>query len=65
MLSGFFVVGLLTNLPNDVWKMIVGEDLYKNPEWLPMISFTWRIMAGTLVTVGVAMLFPSRRKFEA
>ncbi len=65
MLCGFFVVGLLTNLPNDVWKMITGNELYKNPSWLPLISFTWRIMAGTLVTVGVALLFPSRKRFEA
>jgi solute:Na+ symporter, SSS family len=57
MLTGFFVVGLLTDLPNDVWKMISGTPLYQNPEWLPMIAFTWRIMAGTLVTVGVALCF--------
>jgi SSS family solute:Na+ symporter len=61
MLSGFFVVGLLTNLPNDVWKMVTGVELYENPSWLPMISFTWRIMAGTLVTVGVALCFPIPR----
>lgn len=57
MAAGFLVVGVLTNLPNDVWKMITGSNLYTNPEWLPMIAFTWRIMAGTLVTVGVAMCF--------
>ncbi len=27
------------------------------PPWLPTISFTWRIMCGTLVTVFVAILF--------
>ncbi|RYD31699.1 MAG: sodium:proline symporter [Verrucomicrobiaceae bacterium] len=62
MLCGFLVVGLLTNLPNDVWKMITGNELYRNPPWLPLISFTWRIMAGTLVTVGVALCFPSRSR---
>jgi len=59
MLAGFLFVGFLTNLPNDVWKMITGSNLYTNPNWLPMIAFTWRIMAGTLVTTAVAMCFRS------
>ncbi|MFT4177170.1 MAG: sodium:solute symporter [Luteolibacter sp.] len=57
MLAGFFVVGILTDLPNDVWKMVFDRPLYSNPEWLPLIAFTWRIMAGTLVTVAVALCF--------
>ncbi len=32
------------------------------PPWLPTIAFTWRIMAGTLVTVGVGLCFRSRRR---
>lgn len=60
MIAGFVVVGLLTNLPNDVWKMLFDRPLYQNPEWLPLIAFTWRIMFGTLVTVGVALCFRSR-----
>ena len=59
MISGFVAVAFLTNLPNDVWGMIVGKPLYQNPDWLPIIAFTWRIMAGTLVTVGVALCFRS------
>jgi SSS family solute:Na+ symporter len=55
MLAGFIAVGLLTDLPNDVWKMLAGVELYKNP--LPVIAFTWRIMAGTLVTIAVALCF--------
>lgn len=61
MLAGFVAVGILTNLPNDVWKMISGHNLYQNPEWLPTIAFTWRIMAGSLVTVAVAMCFKSTK----
>jgi SSS family solute:Na+ symporter len=61
MISGFVAVGLLTNLPNDVWNMLVGRPLYQNPDGLPIIAFTWRIMFGTLVTVGVALCFRSRK----
>ncbi len=59
MICGFLAVGVLTNLPNDVWNMLTGAPLYQNPDWLPVIAFTWRIMAGTLVTVGVALCFRS------
>lgn len=56
---GFLAVAFLTDLPNDVWKMMTNHPLYENPSWMPVISFTWRIMAGTLVTVAVALCFPS------
>jgi Na+/proline symporter len=61
MLAGFVAVAFLSNLPNDLWKMIAGDHLYTNPEWLPVIEFPWRIMAGTLVTVAVALCFKSER----
>ena len=61
MIAGIVVVAFLSNLPNDVWKMFTGGELYQNPAWMPVIEFTWRIMAGTLVTVGVALCFRSRR----
>ena len=64
MIAGFVAVGILTDLPNQCWEMIVGKasgPLYKNPAWLPTIAFTWRIMAGTLVTVAVALCFRSKR----
>jgi Na+/proline symporter len=59
MLAGFVAVAFLSNLPNDLWKMIAGGHLYTNPDWLPVIEFPWRIMAGTLVTVAVALCFKS------
>ena len=62
MLAGFVAVALLSNLPNDLWKMVAGGHLYTNPEWLPVIEFPWRIMAGTLVTVVVALCFKSERE---
>ena len=61
MFAGFVAVAFLSNLPNDLWKMIAGDHLYTNPEWLPVIEFPWRIMAGTLVTVAVALCFKSER----
>jgi Na+/proline symporter len=61
MIAGIVVVAFLSNLPNDVWKMFGGGALYQNPEWMPVIEFPWRIMAGTLVTVAVALCFRTRR----
>ena len=61
MLAGFVAVAFLSNLPNDLWKMFAGGHMYTNPEWLPVIEFPWRIMAGTLVTVAVALCFKSER----
>ena len=60
MLAGFLAVAILTDLPNDVWKMIAGDKAYEPPSWLPIIEFPWRIMAGTLVTVMVGLCFPRK-----
>ncbi len=60
MISGFIAVAILTELPNDVWKMLTGYPAYQKPEWLPTIAFTWRIMAGTVVTVLVGLCFPRK-----
>ncbi len=57
MIAGIIGVAWLSNLPNDVWKMVTGSPLYANFAWLPVIEFPWRIMAGTLVTVAVALCF--------
>ncbi len=58
--AGIVVVAWLSNLPNEVWSMLTGDPLYENFEWLPMIKFTWRIMAGTLATVAVALCFRTK-----
>jgi Na+/proline symporter len=60
MVAGMLAVAYLSNLPNEVWKMLTSEYLYKNFDWLPIIEFPWRIMAGTLVTTSVALCFKSR-----
>ena len=60
MAAGIVFVAYLSNLPNDVWEMLKGRPLYANFGWLPVIEFPWRIMAGTLVTVTVALCFKSK-----
>jgi len=57
MAAGAGAVAILSNLPNDLWQMIAGTALYQVPACLPVIEFPWRIMAGTLVTVAVALCF--------
>lgn len=62
MASGIIAVALLSNLPNDLSEMILGRDLYENPAWMPVIEFPWRILAGTIVTVAVALCFKTRAR---
>lgn len=62
MASGLVAVAILSDLPNDLTKMFSGHALYRNPDWLPVIEFPWRIMAGTLVTAAVAMCFRSTER---
>ena len=56
MVAGFVAVAILTGLPNDL-ASIWGGQAYRQPGWLPVIEFPWRIMFGTLVTVAVALCF--------
>ena len=53
-------MAILSDLPNDLSGMILGSALYENPDWFPVIEFPWRIMAGTIVTVAVALCFKTR-----
>ncbi len=59
MAAGLISVAYLSDLPNDAWKMFSSQALYKNFDWLPILEFPWRIMAGTLVTIAVAASFKS------
>ena len=56
MIGGFFLVALISNLPNDVAR-IFGAKLYTPPGWLPIMEFPWWICFGTIVTFLVAFLF--------
>src|SRR5690606_31969077 len=60
MVLGFLVVALFSGLHNDIWTLFhpVGhEGVLWKPDWLVRVTFPWRIMIGTLVTVGVGLLF--------
>ena len=61
MAAGFVFVALLSDLPNDLAVMF-GQRLYSPPAWMPVIEFPWRVMAGTIATFFVAVLF--RKKEE-
>ena len=56
MLVGFVVVALVSGLPNDLLNM-VNLPAYRQPTWLPVVEFPWRIMFGTISTFLVAICF--------
>ncbi len=64
MFAGIVFVAFLSDLPNDLWNMLGGGMLYRNPAWLPMIEFPWRIMAGTLATLAVALCFSDKSRMN-
>ena len=60
MLCGFAAVAILSGLHNDMWQLLHPSTPHAalwRPAWLPAIEFPWRITAGTLVTVSVALCF--------
>ena len=56
MLSGFIVVALLTGLPGQLLELC-GLPPLKALSVIPLISFPWRIMFGSLTTLAVGLLF--------
>ena len=60
MAAGFAVVAILSELPNQVLEML-HRPTYHHPDWLPKISFVWRIFFGTVTTFAVAALFPRKQ----
>ena len=56
MAAGFVAVAILTGLPNDL-AQFWGGQMYRQPDWLPVIEFPWRIMFGTIVTFALAICF--------
>jgi Na+/proline symporter len=60
MLTGFLFVAVLSDLPNDIAVMFGGR-LYAPPSWMPVIEFPWRVMAGTVATFSVAVLFRDKQ----
>ena len=64
MIVGFIVVAILSGLPNRIAGLF-GENLYEQPDWLPVMEFPWWICFGTIVTFCVAILFPTDRGHQA
>jgi Na+/proline symporter len=61
MLAGFLVVGYLSGLDIDLAKTLGLSCGFTRPTWMPIIEFPWRILFGTAVTFGVAVLFRSAK----
>jgi Na+/proline symporter len=59
MVLGFLAVAVLSGLPNELCSLFQREP-WIYPDWVPLISFPWRIFFGTVVTFSVAVLFPTR-----
>ena len=68
MIAGFIVVAILSGLPNNIARIVLGISdphqypLYPQPTWLPVMEFPWWICFGTIVTFTVAMLFRTDRE---
>jgi hypothetical protein len=68
MIVGFIVVAILSGLPNNIARIILGiadpyqYPLYPQPSWLPVMEFPWWICFGTIVTFSVAILFRTDRE---
>jgi SSS family transporter len=61
MVVGFVAVCILSGLHNTLWEIVRGDPaavLWK-PAWLPEIAFPWRIAFGSVITFGIAVLFPT------
>lgn len=61
MATGFCVVALLTGMPNQIMEMF-GARPVEALQAIPVISFPWRIMIGSLTTIAVAALFRSESR---
>jgi SSS family transporter len=60
MVCGFLVVALFTGLPNQILETLNLTPI-KALNAVPAVSFPWRITFGTLATVGVALMFKTKR----
>ena len=61
MLCGFLAVAALSGLPNDLRALCgLPPAAWLQPNWLPLIEFPWRVFFGTVVTVGIGVLFKTK-----
>ena len=57
MLAGFLAVAVVSGLPNQVWQIFSGGNLYAQPAWLPVMEWPWWVMSSSLATFFVAICF--------
>jgi SSS family transporter len=64
MTIGFVLVAILSGLPNDLARAILGGGenfkLFPQPAWLPVVEFPWRVMFGSIATFLVAICFKTK-----
>lgn len=64
MIAGFILVAFMSGLPNEI-AAIFGSRLYRQPDWLPVLEFPWRILIGTLGTAAIALCFRTQQPISA
>lgn len=57
MIAGFLFVAFMSGLHLDIMTLLDMKDVFKQPSWIPVIEFPWRVMFGTILTFSIAVLF--------
>ena len=65
MIIGFIVVAILSGSAQQHRRTLRRQQLYPQPDWLPVMEFPWWICFGTIVTFFVAILFRTGREHHA
>jgi len=64
MITGFVGIAWLSGLDKSIASIFGGKG-FPRPDWMPVLSFSWWIMFGTIITFCVAVCFkspPAREK---
>lgn len=61
MVCGFLFVAMMSGLPNQIIELCGGKPI-EALQQIPIISFPWRVMFGSLMTLAVGLLFKSQEK---
>jgi hypothetical protein len=59
MAAGAFVVIIITGLPNQILELL-GMPPWQPLLQIPVVSFPWRIMFGSLTTLAIGLMFKRR-----
>jgi Na+/proline symporter len=64
MVCGFILVSLISGLPNQIVELAGGKPLEFFSS-IPEVEFPWRIMFGSLTTLGVGLLFSKKQESDS